>query len=117
MPAPSPRPTPLRVRSKGRDAFLGASFVVDSAVSRLEPVTPQRVRSTLEPPSSSRLASLRACWAAAAANRLLAPDDCQRSGVLTYLPRSKPLTSEANLVGKVEASKSVMKSTPLLASS
>ena len=39
--APSPRTKPLRNRSIGRDALVGSSLLVESAVSRLKPVTPK----------------------------------------------------------------------------
>ena len=41
MPEPSPSTKPSRLRSKGREAFCGASLCVDRAVSRLKPVTPK----------------------------------------------------------------------------
>ena len=41
MPEPSPKTNPSRVRSNGRDAVMQLSLRVESAVRRLNPVTPK----------------------------------------------------------------------------
>src|SRR5262249_15766530 len=57
MPEPSPSTKPSRVRSNGLDAFCGASLRVESAVSRLKPVTPNGWIMLCAPPASLRSAS------------------------------------------------------------
>ena len=81
MPAPSPRMKPSRSRSKGRLARVGSSLRVDSAVRRMNPVTPkgwimlcvppERITSAL-PRRISSNASPIACELAAQAVRQLA---------------------------------------------
>src|ERR1700753_100170 len=78
MPAPSPRMNPSRSRSNGRLARVGSSLRVESAVSRLKPVTPKGWIMLCVPPESITSASPRrristaspmACELAAAAVR------------------------------------------------
>ena len=81
MPAPSPRMKPSRSRSKGRLALCGSSLRVESAVKRMNPVTPngwimlcvppERITSAL-PRRISSNASPMACELAAQAVRQLA---------------------------------------------
>ena len=59
MAAPSPRTKPSRSRSKGRDAPWGSSLRVESAVSRLNPVTPKGWIILCVPPESITSASPR----------------------------------------------------------
>ena len=59
MPAPSPRTKPSRSRSNGREALVGSSLRVHSAVSRLKPVTPNGWIMLCVPPESITSASPR----------------------------------------------------------
>ena len=86
------------------DAFAGAQ--VDAEAGAIDLVG---CRAGRRPPGPA--------WRRAAAKRLLAPESAQRSGPSRTWPRSKPFTSEANLVGKLLASKMVIGPTPLLPSS
>ena len=56
---PSPITNPPRVRLKGRLAAVGSSFAVESAVNRLNPVTPSSCNMVCVPPVSMRSASPR----------------------------------------------------------
>ncbi len=72
MPAPSPRMKPSRSRSNGRLALVGSSLRVDSAVSRLKPVTPNGWIMLCVPPESITSASPRRIISVGFADRLRA---------------------------------------------
>ena len=65
MAAPSPSTNPSRSRSNGRLARVGASLRVESAVSRLKPVTPKGWIMLCVPPESITSASPRRTISAA----------------------------------------------------
>ena len=51
-PAPSPKTKPSLSLSKGRDAVLGSSFLVDKACMALNPPIPAIVTAASEPPET-----------------------------------------------------------------
>ena len=56
IPAPSPMTKPSRSRSNGREAFVGSSLRVESALRALKPLTPIGVMVASLPPASIAVA-------------------------------------------------------------